>query len=132
MVLGFFVPESNQLFLNLLIHAILKLLCLQIACITFSFLMIWKIKIKSPYSPVQNNLQQRVYVYLTCREFNTVNIHANALDAWLTARTPNTQVMPSRGSNITVALSTVLHLNKTKSNIHNNALLFQGNGKQFR
>ena len=37
-----------------------------------------------------------------------VNIHANATDSSLTARIPNTQVMPSSGSNTTVALSKVL------------------------
>ena len=37
-----------------------------------------------------------------------VNIHANATDSSLTARIPNTQVMPSSGSNTTVAFSTAL------------------------
>ena len=45
---------------------------------------------------------------LTCRELRTVNIQANTLDSWLTANRPNTHVIPSNGSSITVAFSKVL------------------------
>ena len=45
---------------------------------------------------------------LTCKEFSIVNIQANALDSWLTANIPNTHVIPSRGSSITVAFEIVL------------------------
>jgi len=37
-----------------------------------------------------------------------VNIQANATDSSFTARIPNTHVMPSTGSNTTVAFSIVL------------------------
>jgi len=38
-----------------------------------------------------------------------VNIQANATDSSLTARIPNTHVMPSTGSNTTAAFSIVLN-----------------------
>ena len=47
---------------------------------------------------------------LTCKVFSIVNIQANALDSWLTANKPNTHVIPSRGSNITVAFKISLKI----------------------
>ena len=44
----------------------------------------------------------------TCKELNMVNIQANTLDPWLTANIPNTHVMPSKGSSITVAFRIAL------------------------
>ena len=44
----------------------------------------------------------------TCKELRTVNIQANTLDSWLTASRPNTHVIPSKGSSITVAFKIVL------------------------
>ena len=49
---------------------------------------------------------------LTCKELRMVNIQANALDSRLKESTPNTHVIPSRGSSITVALSIVLCIKK--------------------
>ena len=44
----------------------------------------------------------------TCNELSIVNIHANTLDSWLTAKRPNAQVIPNNGSSITVAFMTLL------------------------
>ena len=48
------------------------------------------------------------YNYNTCKEINIVKIHANAADSLFTARTPNTHVVPSSGSNISVAFNHAL------------------------
>ena len=51
---------------------------------------------------------------LTCKVFRIVNIQANTLDSWLTANKPNTHVIPSSGSSITVAFKISLKI-KTQS-----------------
>ena len=48
---------------------------------------------------------------LTCSELSIVNIQANTLDSWLTAKRPNTHVIPSKGSSIIVAFNIVLNTN---------------------
>jgi len=40
----------------------------------------------------------------TCSEFNIVNIHANTTALSLMANSPNTHVIPSRGTTIIAAL----------------------------
>ena len=49
-----------------------------------------------------------LFVVITCSELRMVNIQANTLDPWLTAKRPNAQVIPSKGSNIIVAFMTFL------------------------
>ena len=46
-----------------------------------------------------------------------VNIHANALDVWLTANIPNTHVIPSKGNSIIVPFSSFLQMRKSTAMI---------------
>lgn len=60
------------------------------------------------------------FTCLTCKEFRMPNIQANALDSWLTARTPNTHVIPSRGRSITEIFNSLL-LNKQNTQVSINS-----------
>ena len=75
---------------------------------TYIYIYIYIYVYMCAYTYVQfvNELQ------LTCKELRTVNIQANTLDSWLTASRPNTHVIPSKGSSITVLFKIVLQMYK--------------------